>query len=39
MPETTPIAKDTAKILVQNRASRWNFWSPVFSQRPSSVAI
>ena len=23
MPETTPIANETAKILVQNRASRW----------------
>ncbi len=23
IPETTPMAKDTAKIFVQNRASRW----------------
>ena len=26
MPETTPMAKDTAKILVQNRASVWKWW-------------
>ena len=31
MPETTPMANETAKILVQNRASRWKRSRPVRS--------
>ncbi len=39
MPDTTPMAKETAKILVQKRARRWNTSLPVFSQISSSVAM
>ena len=38
IPETTPIAKATAKILVQKRASRAKCSLPVRSHRISSVA-
>ena len=38
-PQTTPIAKDTAKILVQNRASRCRCSSPLHIQRTNSVAM
>ena len=39
MPETTPMAKATAKILVQNRASVWKWGWPVRRQSTRSVAI
>ena len=39
MPETTPMANDTAKILVQKRARRWRCSRPVNRQRTSSVAM
>ena len=39
MPDTTPMAKETAKILVQNRASRCRCSRPVIIQRSSSVAM
>ena len=39
MPETTPIANDTAKILVQKRARRCRCSRPVSRQRTSSVAM
>src|ERR1700756_1222582 len=38
-PETTPMANDTAKILVQNRASRCRCSWPVTFQRTSRVAM
>ena len=38
MPDTTPMAKATAKILVQKRASRAKCSLPVFSHSTTSVA-
>ncbi len=39
IPETTPMAKATAKILVQNRASVWKWGLPVRRQSTRSVAM
>ena len=39
MPETTPMANETAKIFVQKRASRCRCSRPVMRQRTSSVAM
>src|SRR5882757_9627311 len=39
MPDTTPMAKDTAKILVQKRARRCRCSRPVTVHRTSSVAM
>jgi hypothetical protein len=38
MPDTTPMAKETAKILVQKNASRWKRSSPVAVHITASVA-
>ena len=38
-PETTPIPKETAKILVQNPEMRIQMFRPVKKYRPSSTAI
>ncbi len=39
MPDTTPMAKETAKILVQNRISTWKCSRPVQRHITPSVAI
>src|SRR5262245_43066718 len=39
MPDTTPIANETAKILVQKRARRCRCSRPVAIQRTSNVAM
>ena len=39
MPDTTPIANDTAKILTQNRIKNWKRSSPLRSQSTPSAAI
>src|ERR1700704_5993140 len=39
IPDTTPMANETAKILVQNRARRWRCSRPVAIQRTSKVAM
>src|SRR3979490_201193 len=39
MPETTPMPNETAKILVQNRASRGGGWPRGPIQRTSSCAM
>ena len=39
MPDTTPMAKDTAKMRVKNREMRNQCSAPVKKNRPSSTAM